>query len=362
MLAPTPPNQAARLAAIRRYELGTQSNAGALDGLVELAAQICHCPIALVSIVHEDDQRFEARCGLDADSTGLEASICSHAILQDDILEIPDTRLDMRTRDNPLVTDPDDPLVFYAGSQIVTPDGLPLGSLCVLDRKPRRLSDEQRRALRILADQVMQRLELNEALRQAETLRREVDHRVKNNLANVSVLTRMAIRSAVSEETKEALQEVLNRINVMVELHAQLYSAPGDEGAVQGADYLGRILRHLQETAPPGVTTSSRFSAFALEGRRASALGVLVNELVSNAFKHGYPNGRGGSVRASGTAMPDGGYRVVVEDDGVGGTVVEGGLGIRIMQASASQLGGMLEVAPLDGGGWRGVLTFPLDG
>ena len=207
----------------------------------------------------------------------------------------------------------------------------------------------------------MQRLELNEALRQAEMLRREVDHRVKNNLANVSVLTRMAIRTAVSEETKDALQEVLNRINVMVELHAQLYQAPGDEGVVPGADYLGRIMRHLQETAPPGVVADSRFSAFSVEGRRASALGVLLNELVSNAFKHGYPEGRTGQVTARGTVMPDGAYRVVVEDDGAGGDGPEGGLGVRIMQASAAQLSGELEVGPRAGGGWRGTLTFPLD-
>ena len=361
MLAPVPPNQTVRLAAIRRYELGTYAHEGAFAGLVELAAQTCNCPIALVSIVLEEDQRFEARCGLDADRTGLDASICSHGILQDELLEVSDTRLDLRTRDNPLVTDPDDPLLFYAGAQIVTREGIALGSLCVLDRRPRRLSDDQRRALRILADQVMQRLELNEALRQAETLRREVDHRVKNNLANVSVLTRMAIRTAQSAETKAALQEVQNRINVMVELHAQLYRAPGDEGVVPGADYLGRIMRHLQETAPPGVIAESRFSAFSIEGRRASALGVLLNELVSNAFKHGFPDGRPGRVVVRGTVVPDGGYRVVVEDDGTGGDGQEGGLGFRIMQASAAQLSGTLEVGPRGEGGWRGTLTFPLD-
>ena len=369
MLAPTPPWNAARLAAIRRYALGEGIHTAAFDGIVELAAQVCNCPIALVSVVREEDQHFEAVCGLPLSGTPLESSVCSHAILLDDLLEIPDLREDMRTHDNPLVTDPDDPLIFYAGAQVRTSEGVALGSLCVLDRRPRRLGDKERHALRILAHQVMQRLELYDALRQQDVLRREVDHRVKNNLANVAVLTRMASRTAVNPETREALAAVERRIQVMVELHSELYGAPSreDDSVIPVSKFLGRIVNHLQAIAPPKVVIETRFDEAELNSRRASALGVLVNELTSNACKHAFPDGREGRVTLTGDALPGNRYRLICEDDGVGlpggfERTDEAGLGLRIMHASASQLGGHL----IFGGatppvaGVRGTLEFLL--
>ncbi|KIT16119.1 histidine kinase dimerization/phosphoacceptor domain -containing protein [Jannaschia aquimarina] len=364
MLAPTPMNQAVRLAAIRRYDLGHNVHRGAFDGIVELAAQVCQCPIALVSIVREADQVFEAACGLDQSGTDLGSSVCSHAILQDELLEISDLRLDMRTHDNPLVTDPDDPLVFYAGAQIVTRDGVTLGSLCVLDRRPRRLGDHERRALRILADQVMQRLELHEAMRQQEVLRREVDHRVKNNLANVAVLARMAARTAVSPETRETLASVERRIQVMVELHSTLYSSAetgGDDVAIDVPDYLSRVIRHLQAIAPAGVRIEEAFDPLQLVSQKASALGVLANELTSNACKHAFPDGRKGTVQLIGRRSGDL-YTLSCEDDGIGmqDEATAKGLGMRIMQASCAQLGAELSWSSVPGK-TVGSVTFAAD-
>ncbi|WP_298431454.1 histidine kinase dimerization/phosphoacceptor domain -containing protein [uncultured Jannaschia sp.] len=366
MLAATPFNQIERLAAIRRYDLGTQHHSGVFDGMVELAAQICDCPIALVSIVHEADQRFEARCGVDLDSTALDSSICSHAILQEDLLEIPDTRLDPRTRDNPLVTNPDDPLRFYAGAQIVTNTGIVLGTLCVLDRVPRTLSKRQRRGLEVLAGQIMRRLELHEAMRQQDVLRREVDHRVKNSLANVTVLTRMAARQAVSEETRTALASVERRIQVMVELHADLYQTDEPEKPIALDGYLGRITRHLQAAAPSQVELIAEFEPLSLVSRQASALGVLVNELASNSCKHAFPDGRAGQVHLRGAIEGGNRYIIICEDDGIGQAAQpplgeRSGLGLRIMQASATQLGGELKLSA-GPTGYRGVLEFPLSG
>ncbi|CTQ50442.1 histidine kinase dimerization/phosphoacceptor domain -containing protein [Jannaschia donghaensis] len=361
MLAPIPANQSARLAAIKRYDLGTAAHDGAFDGLVELAAQICQCPIALVSIVRELDQKFEAVCGLDFDSTGLESSICSHAILNDGILEIPDTRLDMRTKDNPLVTNEEDPMLFYSGAPIATKTGVSLGSLCVLDRRPRRLGDTERRALRILADQVMQRLELHEALRNQDAMRREVDHRVKNSLANVSAMTRMAARRA-TVEVREALGAVERRIDVIVALHDDLYRAEDPDAPIDIKDYLMRIATHLRNIAPPGVEIDMDFESVAMVARRASALGILVNEMISNAFKHAFPDGRTGRVSIVGHRTKTNDYRICCTDDGVG---VAGqahkapGLGKRIMEASASQMDGTLTTADL-GHGFKVSLEFPV--
>ena len=362
MLAPTRPDQALRLAAIRRYDLGARAHEGTFDGLVELAVQITGCPIALVSIVHGDRQRFEAWRGIGDDLAAgaepLEMSICSHAILQRDILEIPDLRLDMRTRDNPVVTGPE-PLLFYAGAPILTATGLPLGTLCVLDVRPRRLGDRDRRALRLLAGQVMRQLELHDALKQQDAMRREVDHRVKNSLANVAAMTRMAARGA-APEVRDVLQEVENRIAVMVELHGDLYRVDDPNAPIEVTEYLTRVAGHLRDLTPPGVEIETRFDPVALVSRRASALGVLVNEMVSNACKHGFPDGREGRILLTGRVSGDGRYAIACEDDGIGnGAPATGGLGQRIMQASAAQLDGLLRLVP-GAGGYRAELDFPL--
>lgn len=361
MLAPKPANQAARLAAIRQFELGNQVHAGRMDGLVEMASQISECPIALVSIVHDGGQIFEAASGLDVPGTGLEASICSHAILQGAVFEIEDTRRDPRTADNPLVVDAEDPLLFYAGAPIVTADGITLGTLCVLDRRPRRLSDRQRRGLAILADQAMRMLELHEAVRTADELRREADHRVKNSLASIAALARMSAGRTSSDETRDALQQVQARIEATAKLHQELYRQDMGEEGIEVSDYLSRIVRHLSEMAPHDVAVSCRVEPLRLPGRPAAALGLLLNEMVSNAFKHGYPDGRAGRVRVVGAQIGIGTYRLTCTDDGIGGAAgpTSSGLGKRLMLASAQQLGGSIDAGPLeDGSGYEVRLTF----
>lgn len=362
MLALTHPDQAARLAAIRRYDLGKRMHEGTFDGLVELAAQVCNCPVALVSIVHEDRQRFEAYHGIDeAQAEGvepLEMSVCSHAILAQDLLEIPDMRLDIRTRDNPIVTGLE-AVVFYAGAPILTRAGLPLGTLCVLDRKPRRLGDEARRALRLLAGQVMRQLELHDALQQQDAMRREVDHRVRNSLANVSAMVRMAARGA-GPEAREVLEEVERRISVMVELHSDLYRVENPNAPIEVTQYLSRVAANLREMTPPGVEIETRFDPVALVSRRASALGVLVNEMIANACKHAFPDGRSGRIVLDGKVVGGGRYRIACEDDGVGhGAASASGIGQRIMEASAAQLDGLLRFLP-SASGYRTELDFPL--
>jgi two-component sensor histidine kinase len=361
MLAPKPKDQAARMAAIRQYDLGGNVHAGRLDGLVEMAAQVTGCPIALVSIVHDDGQEFEARTGTELRGTDLGRSICSHAILQDGVFEIGDTREDPRTAANPLVTDPNDPLLFYAGAPIVTRDGVALGTVCVLDRRPRRLGDGERRSLAILADQAMRTLELHHAVRKADELRREADHRVKNSLASVAALARMSAARAKGEEVREALQQIQSRIEATAKLHAELYRQDLEEQGIEVSDYLTRIVRHIDELAPPGVMLSCRIEPLRLPGRRAAALGLLLNEMVSNAFKHGYPDGREGRVRILGAWDGEAGYGLTCVDDGIGGAAPasRSGLGGRLMQASAIELGGRIESGPrADATGYSVALRF----
>ena len=154
-----PPDEVERLAALREYAVLDTASEDCSDELTEALALALEVPIALVSLVDAERQWFKSRHGLAVTETPRQQAFCAHAILSDTILEIPDSHADDRFADNPLVTGP--PHVrFYAGMPLLTPDGHKVGTLCVIDHVPRRLSTGQRRILQILAKQVTTQLEL----------------------------------------------------------------------------------------------------------------------------------------------------------------------------------------------------------
>jgi PAS domain S-box-containing protein len=165
---PTDANEAQRLAALRRYQILDTPPEAEFDDIVKLAAQICDAPISLISLIDRDRQWFKAKTGTDLAETPLSMSICATALDEPGVVELPDTTVDPRSRANPLVTG-DAHLRFYAGAKLETPDGVPLGMLCVLDTKPRHLTEAQRFALQVLARQVMNQLELRRANLALET-------------------------------------------------------------------------------------------------------------------------------------------------------------------------------------------------
>ena len=166
--APIPENEAARLETLRQYQILDTDSEETFDDLTRLAAYICQTPNALISLIDANRQWFKARVGIKARETPRNVSFCGHAILHRDCFIIEDALFDERFADNPIVIG--EPFVrFYAGMPLWSPEGFAIGTLCVIDRKPRTLDKKQIDSLRMLANQVMSQLELRREVRFCKT-------------------------------------------------------------------------------------------------------------------------------------------------------------------------------------------------
>lgn len=157
---PLPANEKERLAALADFNLMDTPQEEEFDRLAELGSRLFKVPIVLISLIGEDRQFFKAHIGFDPCETSREVSFCAHAIMQDDILFIPDAMKDRRFARNPLVLGP--PYIrFYAGKPLVTPTGEKIGTVCLIDSEPRKtFAAEDRKNLGDLAALVMDRMEM----------------------------------------------------------------------------------------------------------------------------------------------------------------------------------------------------------
>ena len=147
-----------RMSAIAEHDIERLRDDATLTRITDFAAALCETPVALVSIVEENRQTFLSRTGLATTETPREQSFCAHAMLEDEVMVVPDATLDPRFADNPLVVG-DMGVRFYAGAPLIRDDGVTLGSLCVIDTVPRAgLTKIQLQGLRVLAADVMMRL------------------------------------------------------------------------------------------------------------------------------------------------------------------------------------------------------------
>lgn len=160
--------EADRLEALYSYQILDTPNEPAFDDLNKLAAFICGTPIAMISLIDTERQWFKARLGVSIPEMPRELAFCQHAPNKYEVFEVPDTTEHPIFHQHPGVVN--DPYIrFYAGVQLITPEGLFIGSLCALDTVPRQLSHDQRTALLVLARQVMAHLELRRSqLKMAE--------------------------------------------------------------------------------------------------------------------------------------------------------------------------------------------------
>jgi GAF domain-containing protein len=157
LAAPIPDYDQERLAALREMLILDTPPEERFDKVVQFAAQEFDVPIALISLIDENRQWFKARVGVDVCETGRDVSFCGHAILQEDIFIIPDSRADERFADNPLVVN-EPHVIFYAGAPLRMPSGYVIGTLCLIDHHPRDLDATELAILASLRDLLVEEL------------------------------------------------------------------------------------------------------------------------------------------------------------------------------------------------------------
>ena len=189
-------NEAARLDALKSYRILDTDPEQAFDDLTLLASQICSTPVALITLIDDHRQWFKSRVGVSITETSRDIAFCARAIAQRDILVVPDALLDERFCENPFVRH-EPHIRFYAGAQLVTPDGHALGTLCVLDTVARTISEPQLKALDALRRQVQGQLELRRDLIELERVLADRDRTAADQAALV-----LELRESLDHVTK----------------------------------------------------------------------------------------------------------------------------------------------------------------
>jgi signal transduction histidine kinase len=208
-----------RIESLKSYLVLDTESEEEIDNLTQLASEICETPISLVSLIDNDRQWFKSKIGLEVNETSRDVAFCAHAINEkDDLFIIEDARKDKRFFDNPLVTS--DPFViFYAGVVLKSDENLPLGTLCVIDNSPRKLSDKQIRSLKTISKQIMNLLNYKKSMHKQEELRIQL---VQKNRE----LERFA--SIAAHDLKSPLANIMSAANLFSEIYASQIDTQGN--------------------------------------------------------------------------------------------------------------------------------------
>ena len=234
----TIPAEQERINTLKKYDILDTPPDGSFDRITKLAALLLEVPIAIVTLVDTDRIWFKSRYGLDIQQISRDPGLCASAILSDDIYEVDDARTDPRTLANPLVASGFG-LRFYAAVPLKVRDGHNLGTLCIIDKHPRHLSEKQKETLQYLADilidQLELRLEARTAVFQQNQLLSIAAHDLKNPLTTLTIWPDLIkqekndpkVIDEMCDKIKDAAERMNRRVNDLLE------TAKKDAGKVQ---------------------------------------------------------------------------------------------------------------------------------
>ena len=298
-------------------------------------------PIAIISIVDEDRIWFKSHHGLTVEQIGRDPGLCASAILTNEPHILTDASIDPRSLANPLVAG-DFGLRFYAGVPLTTDDGHNLGTLCVIDKEARPVDQSQVDDLRDLAAIVMDQIEMQLAARravsQAQLMAKEIDHRVMNSLQFISGLLAMQSRSLNDAEAVGHLQLAANRVAAVAQVHRHFYAEAADRASC--ITFLRRLCADLASILGREIVVLGDEGD--IPTTLVQPIGLLVNELVTNAAKHGH-----GQIEVRYEIEAEQ-HALIVSDEGrdlpknFDPAAPSQSLGMRVVTSLAKQLGGVL--------------------
>ena len=374
-----PEIEALRMRAVRRYDILDTPPDGYFNYVTQTAARMMGMPISIVSIVDTDRIWFKSHHGLEVDQVSREPGLCASAIMHEGPWLINNAPLDPRAICNPLEAGKFG-LQFYLGIPLETHDGFKLGTLCVLDFQPRTVSQDQIENLESLARVVMDQLELRltsresiaalsiavqqkeAALVQAELMAQEIDHRVLNSLnLIVSLLSVQSLQLRGTQAASE-ISKAAGKIMAVAQVHKHMQIDATVVTADCGA-YLHRLCLDLREMLYKGDNATILVDAVSLSlpSEQIVRIGLIVNELVTNAVKQSATN-----LEVSLTPVEYAHLRLCVTDNGHGlpadfALDKMKGLGMKVVTSLVRNLQGRLSYGPAPGGsGTRFELNFPI--
>lgn len=222
--APIGNNELDRLKALLDYEILDTTSDPIYDEITKVASMICHVPIALISLVDSHRQWFKSKVGINADETPRDISFCGHAIHQTEVFIIENARVDERFKDNPLVIGPPH-VIFYAGAPLTSASGHNIGTLCVIDSKPRKLTEDQIACLKLFSKVVVSYFEVKKQNNIIKILHNEITNSatkvhssIENLASNLRYNSLVEMASGVAHEINNPLAIILGKTSIVLEM------------------------------------------------------------------------------------------------------------------------------------------------
>ncbi|WP_306232189.1 sensor histidine kinase [Agrococcus beijingensis] len=343
-----------RREAIAEYRVIGQPPQPDLEGLVQLAAVICGVSTAVINIIDDRDQHQIAAIGFEPSVCSREDSMCAVVFREPGHVVVPDARADDRFRDNPFVTGEIADVRFYASSPLITPDGVPIGTLCVFDEAVGDLTEEASRSLRLLAHQVIDVLELRRITRelgrsndQLAHFAAQVSHDLRNPLAALQGFLELATDSpelADAPQASRALERAESAASRMGAMVADLldFARLGGQARREPVD-LGAVLRDVVDDLDAQLRASSATVSVGelpqVDGD-ATQLRALLQNLVANAVKFSAATREAPVVEVRAQLL-SGGWRITVDDDGPGVPLEQRERVFALLERGASDVEGL---------------------